>query len=227
MATSPSHVAGLSGHRLFEITGIAAFAGVSIMLAVWVAQQAVHYTPWQFAALALSATFMGWLVADFMSGFVHWLGDTFGTEEMPVLGQAFIKPFREHHTDPKGITRHDFIETNGNNCIVVCLFLHVPMSVLYFFDGTLQVWLVAVGLVLGVATFFTNQIHRWAHLDDPPWYAILFQKLGLFMTTEHHNVHHAAPYDTYFCITTGWLNPILHKTRFFDRLERVVRAVLP
>jgi hypothetical protein len=214
------------GHRLFEITGIAAFAGVSIMIGAWLAQRAADFASWEVALYLSTATFAGWLLADFASGFVHWLGDTFGTEEMPILGEAFIKPFRQHHVDPKGITRHDFIETNGNNCIVVCLFLYLPMAVLYFFDGGLQYWLVATGLVLGVATFFTNQIHRWSHLDNPPWYAVLFQRLGLFMTPEHHQVHHTAPYDTYYCITTGWLNPVFDKTRFFVHLERLVRAVL-
>ena len=50
---------------------------------------------------------------------VHWAGDTLGDETTPFLGKNFVMPFRQHHVDPKDIARHDFIETNGNNCIVV------------------------------------------------------------------------------------------------------------
>lgn len=174
-----------------------------------------------------TAILVGLLLADLGSGMVHWLADTFGTPDMPVLGPNFVKPFREHHTDPKGITHHDFIEVNGNNCVVIMLF-GMPFFLLIPNNGEVwAIWLEMVLLMKFAGIFATNQIHKWSHQEEPPAFARFLQRMGVIMSVDHHNVHHTAPFDTYYCITTGWMNPVMEKLGVFPRLERVVRAVWP
>lgn len=169
------------------------------------------------------AVFVGLLAADFVSGFVHWLGDTWGSIDMPVLGQAFIRPFREHHVDPKAITRHDFFETNGNNC-----FVSIPVVAYTAFGGwagEAGLFLATVLLAMTFWVFLTNQIHKWSHTDAPPAWIAALQRAHLILPPAHHQVHHTAPYHRYYCITNGWMNPVLDRIGFFPRLERVVTAV--
>src|SRR6476619_5801680 len=80
------------------------------------------HRPLEIAAIAFAFGSLLWIavriVSDLLSGFVHWAGDTVGDETTPIFGPNFVRPFRFHHVDPEDITRHDFVETNGNNCIV-------------------------------------------------------------------------------------------------------------
>lgn len=210
--------------RRLEIASILSFWSLTAIL-VWKVWPFVWSTPW----LVIAAFASGFIMADFVSGFVHWMGDTWGSTEMPILGKALVRPFREHHVDQKAITRHDYIETNGNNCMI-----SVPvalMCVLTPLDlpGFVSPAVFAV-TSLGSMIFWvmmTNQFHKWAHLDEaqrPSWLRVL-QRLHLVLPPEHHQIHHKAPFDTYYSITTGWLNWPLAKIGFYRHLERLVTAV--
>lgn len=188
-------------------------------------QNAVGSTP---LVIALMVTpIIGYILADFASGFVHFMGDTFGNARTPIIGKAFIFPFREHHVDPKAMTRHHFFVTNGNNCLVslpVMALMHWPL-----FGWALgRPWLALVFstlLFLVMSVFFTNQIHKWAHEDNPNAIARWLQKHGVILAPTRHKLHHTPPFRSDYCITTGWLNPLLRKTHFFPLAKKILSKV--
>jgi TMEM189-like protein len=206
------------GVRRFEIASIVAYCCAM----AWLVSRLLPFlreSPWLMA----SGFMFGFVLADFVSGVVHWLADTWGSPDVPFIGQALIRPFREHHVDQKEITRHDFIETNGNNCFIsigpaVCGAL-VPLT------GAFNVFIATAIFSVTLWVLFTNQFHKWAHLDEPPRWIALLQRLNLVLPRDHHAVHHSAPYAKYYCITVGWLNEPLHRLRFFQTLEWIITAV--
>jgi len=179
-----------------------------------------------FPVLAVLAAVFGYVGADFLSGFVHWMGDTWGHAETPVFGSRFILPFREHHVDQKAITRHAFSEVNGNNCLVASLFLGGAIGSASFFSMSAWVFfLLSVSFWLSLGVFVTNQFHKWAHMSQVSPMISFLQKHRFILHPEDHAIHHQAPYDRFYCITTGWLNSILLKTGFFRRIELMVTRV--
>lgn len=166
-----------------------------------------------------------YLAADVASGVVHCAADNIGTENTPILGSAFIKPFRDHHRDPSDITHHDFVEANGNSCLVnlfvlVPTYLWAPVGS----HGVALIWGTFI-LCFTVAIALTNQIHKWAHMPSPPAVVALVQRLGLMLTPAVHQVHHTIPFDRYYCITSGWMNPVLDRLKFFELFLRVAKGL--
>src|ERR1700758_153743 len=99
--------------RALDWSSIVSYAGLGCWLALELAPPATG-RPW----VVLTAVLLGYLAADLVSGLVHWAADTWGSVDLPILGPAVLRPFREHHRDQLAITRHDFVETNGNNCLI-------------------------------------------------------------------------------------------------------------
>jgi len=210
-------------HRSFEVLGILGFFGLMSLIG-YGSLDALAAKEWVHAWWLLpTALVLGVLFADFVSGVFHFVFDTFGSEETPLFGPNVIRPFREHHVDPRAMTRHDFIETNGNNCLVTIL---PAVAVYALVDPKAGLWslLFASFWVSGnVLVLMTNQFHKWAHLEDPPRWVEVLQATKLVLSPERHDVHHTPPFDRYYCITNGWLNPFLDWIQFFPRLESLIR----
>ena len=41
-------------------------------------------------------------------------------------------------------------------------------------------------------------------MEDPRSLAAWLQRRALILSKKHHDIHHASPYDTYYCITAGF-----------------------
>ncbi len=163
----------------------------------------------------------GYLLADLIAGMVHWIADRFFDPKTPLLGPMLIAPFREHHTDALGITRHDFFEVSGNNALIT-----IPLVGLIFLlpePATFSMFfLIAHLFSLSLALVATNQFHRWAHTPSPPPFAKRLHAWGLILTPRAHAQHHRRGHDRAYCVTSGWLNPLLDRARIFERIEQLV-----
>ena len=177
-----------------------------------------------------------WLVAvaipislvagDFVSGMVHWAADTYCSEDTPIVGPGFVKPFRNHHIYPRDITTHHLAATVGNVCVMAVPVLLVCLYLVW--SGDVSSWvafLVLCVALMSLATAATNQFHKWAHSENPPAYARPLQRLRLVLEPAHHELHHTEPFETHYCITNGWLNPLLNRIKFFRRLESALALV--
>ena len=205
--------------RWLELAGVTLFFGLAAVTIahLTVAWLALPTAPIAKTAVVAGAMLAALLFADLASGLVHWAADNWGSADWPILGSAFIEPFRMHHLDAKDITHHAFLELNGNNCIVSLPLFWVAqyslsLDLFGLFAGTF--WLGTAIWVLA-----TNQFHAWAHADVAPAAARWLQRHGLILSAPHHDHHHALPHASHYCITTGWLNSPLRALRVFEALE--------
>jgi ubiquitin-conjugating enzyme E2 variant len=200
--------------------------GCAILLAppLW----ASHAASWlacvdvQDVAPALCGALLGALAADGLTGLVHWACDTWGDERTRWLGPGLIRSFREHHRDPRAMLAHDWIEVNrepATAATAALLLLWLPPAQRVLDGHALAYgfvcWLVAYGAA-------ANQLHAWAHAPAPPRAVRLLQRGGWILSPARHAVHHRAPRTTAYCISTGWLNPLLDASGFWRGLERAV-----
>lgn len=211
----PVHYEISGAQRAFSTTAIVLAALAVGGLAFRVATQ-VDLIQWWVPPVLLG----GLVAADFGSGLVHWGADTWGRDELPVVGKLLLVPFRVHHINPEDFARRSFVDTNGEVAAIAAVVLIALLLVPLNSDWG------AVGAIFGL-TFcgvgmLTNQIHQWAHLESVPTPVRWLQHVGLLLGHEEHARHHDHPYDERYCITTGWCNRPLEAIGFYRRLESVI-----
>lgn len=155
------------------------------------------------------------LLADFVTGLVHWLEDSYWSPKTPILGKWIVEPNLAHHQNGQAFLQKSWLESSWDLLIVgmITILLAYLMNCL-----TWEVWLFVI------ISVNANQIHKWAHITrdkNKPKLVSLFQKLYILQRTTHHGQHHRKPNNSHYCTVTNALNPILDKIHFWRGLERI------
>lgn len=154
---------------------------------------------------------VGWLIADLLSGVVHWYLDRVATVTLPVIGQTVVAPNRRHHHTPLAFLSASIFERN----LAMWLLVAVVSAAWLWLLGPSVVWAAAT---IGAA--LANEVHGHAHRPmQAPALVRVAQDIGIIQSPRHHSVHHRAPQDRNYCSLTDLLNPLLDHFKVWARLE--------
>jgi plasmanylethanolamine desaturase len=163
-------------------------------------------------AIKLVAT---WLITDWISGFVHWLEDSYGHPDMPIVGRYVTKPNLQHHVHPRKFVTNSWF-SSSDLLMLVCL------------AGLFAAW--AIGRLSPMVFFAAalgvnaNQVHKWCHRtprENGP-VIVALQRLRFVQSPRQHYGHHLARKDACYCVLTDFLNPVLDRCRFWRALEFLI-----
>ena len=196
------------GHRVFEVAVVATFAGFAATFARRVVGALADGWTWVRVVPLIVVIAVAYGLADLLSGLVHFAFDNLGSPDTPVIGQKFVRPFRDHHDDPAAMTHGDLIAVNGDN-VFASLLLLVPAWFLVDVDRHPFASAFLLALLAGIIA--TNQIHKWCHMRTVPRWVRAAQRSGLILSPEHHDVHHRPPHTTHYCITWGRLDAVVNR----------------
>lgn len=149
--------------------------------------------------------------AELVGGLFHWWEDRYGNPDWPILGKMIIQPNIEHHRNPSGMCQQTYWFRNRDTifvCLIGALFFH-SLPALVFWALLSQM----------------NEFHNWTHKKSCP-YVRFFQQWGILQSPKHHKIHHEKPFDKNYCVMTNYMNPLLAKLKFWDRLEWLIHIIL-
>jgi ubiquitin-conjugating enzyme E2 variant len=158
--------------------------------------------------------FLALSLADFIAGVIHWLEDSYGSPDTPIVGKP-IKANILHHHDPRDFLRNNWWQ-NARSSLPIVLFFAVVFHLL----DCLNFFTIST-LIIG---WNANEIHKWAHQTkrERPRFATYLQNLGIILSPKHHYKHHRSNHDTDYCVITPWVNPLLNLLNFWRFSERLI-----
>lgn len=158
------------------------------------------------------------LIADLISGLIHWAEDRYGSEHWWLVGPLIIAPNLLHHDQPRAFLVNGWWKANDLQLIAGAALLAIAGLA-----GVLT-WQLALIVVLAA---HINTVHQWAHRSPAENGRLItaLQRTGLLQSRADHGRHHGGRRDSHYCALTGWLNPLLERIRLWRGLEAAIAAL--
>jgi ubiquitin-conjugating enzyme E2 variant len=192
---------------------------VILFCAAWLVR---HYPdaalPWP---RLIAVLLLGYFLADFASGAVHWAIDTWFDEA--ALGRA-VAITREHHTHPSHVMLYGFLEQASLGSAPSAVVIGLAAAVTALSGATaLACALMIIWLVIATCLLFGMHFHNLAHQPARSVVLRLAQRLHLVCPPRHHWVHHRRQ-NIHYCVVNGWANYPCDRLRLWRGLERLIAA---
>ena len=152
------------------------------------------------------------LLADFLTGVVHWIEDAYGNPNWRFIGASIIIPNLEHHQKPRAFIKGTWWTRVNTSIIGGILLVGV-----FYLCAILNVY-TALAILLATQG---NEVHRFSHQTKKENGPIItgLQKIRVLQSIKHHARHHQAPYACHYCVMTNLMNPILDFIHFWQGIE--------
>jgi hypothetical protein len=213
----------------FHIAGGALNMALQIAALWWIAARSGYS---RFSAGGILVTLLAAMfVADFVSGFLHWMFDTWWSETTPIVRRMVIM-VREHHVYPGRIFKFGIFHDAGTLSWIT-VFLTLPLYVAVWLTKVTtmaQGYFVLGAVVTTVLIVFMLEFHKAGHSPCAPSWVRALQKLGLVLSPKHHLAHHHGAHDRNYCLINGHVDRTLGALgiwRFFERIVTLVTGAVP
>ena len=158
------------------------------------------------------------LLADFVSGFIHWLEDVYAKPGMRFIHQIAVDN-QLHHTRPREFLKKSWWQSSWD-IVLACAVL---IATTWWFN--VLSWEI---VLFSVLITNANQIHKWSHQNHSEKHVIVkwLKTAQLLQGPRQHGKHHSGDKNTHYCVMTNMLNPLLEKVRFWRKLENLLSFTL-
>lgn len=161
------------------------------------------------------------LLADLVSGVVHWAEDTYARfkprRKLRVIN-LIARDNEVHHRRPRDFLKRTWWQSSWDLLLIGAVILALAHAL-----GHLS----AAVLLFVVLSVNANQMHKWAHRNprENPLLVTWLQRALLLQSPRHHGKHHGGARDSHYCVVTNFLNPLLEEVSFWRRLEQLVERI--